>query len=60
MSGDVDLGLVAGTRIEAEIDSLSGDITLPPRRPPGGKSEQSLRLRAKTVSGDVIVRRITL
>lgn len=58
MSGDVDLGLPEGTRVEAEIDSLSGDVVLPPRRPPGGESERNLKLRAKTVSGDVIVRRV--
>lgn len=58
MSGDVELGLAEGTRVEAEIDSLSGDVTLPPRRPPSGQTERSLKLRAKTVSGDVVVRRV--
>ena len=58
MSGDVALGLPEGTRVEAEIDSLSGDVVLPPRRPPGGESERSLKLRAKTVSGDVLIRRV--
>ncbi len=58
MSGDVDLGLPEGTRVEAEIDSLSGDVTLPPRRPPRGQTERNLKLRAKTVSGDVVVRRV--
>jgi len=58
MSGDVDVGLPEGTRVEAEIDSLSGDVTLPSRRPPGGQTERVLKLRAKTVSGDVVVRRV--
>jgi hypothetical protein len=58
MSGDVDLGLPEGTRVEAEIDSLSGDVVLPSRRPPGGETEHNLKLRAKTVSGDVVVRRV--
>jgi DUF4097 and DUF4098 domain-containing protein YvlB len=58
MSGDVDLGLSEGTRVEAEIDSLSGDVVLPSRRPPNGESERNLKLRAKTVSGDVTVRRV--
>ena len=59
MSGDVDLGMPEGTRVEAEIDSLSGDVVLPPRRPPGGQAERSIKLRAKTVSGDVLVRRVS-
>ena len=58
MSGDVDLGLPEGTRVEAEIDSLSGDVVLPSRRPPAGGTERNLKLRAKTVSGDVVVRRV--
>ena len=58
MSGDVELGLPEGTRVEAEIDSLSGDVALPPRRPPDGQSERNLKLRVKTVSGDVVVRRV--
>ena len=58
MSGDVDLGLPEGTRVEAEIDSLSGDVVLPSRRPPDGDTERNLKLRAKTVSGDVVVRRV--
>ena len=58
MSGDVDLGLPEGTRVEAEIDSLSGDVVLPSRRSPNGDMDRNLKLRAKTVSGDVLVRRV--
>lgn len=58
MSGDVDLGVPEGTRVEAEIDSLSGDVVLPSRRPASGGAERNLKLRAKTVSGDVTVRRV--
>ena len=59
MSGDVDLGVPEGTRVEAEIDSLSGKVVLPPRHPPSGDTQRSLKLRAKTVSGDVVVRRVS-
>jgi hypothetical protein len=59
MSGDVDLGVPEGTRVEAEIDSLSGDVVLPSRRPPSGDTERNLKLRAKTVSGDVVVHRVS-
>ena len=58
LSGDISLGIPEGTRVEAEIDSLSGDVNLPPRRPPAGDSTKQMRLRAKTVSGDIDVRRV--
>lgn len=58
MSGDVDLGLLAGRQVEASIDSLSGDIRLPPRRPVSGEARETVRLRVKTVSGDVQVQKV--
>lgn len=58
MSGDVSVGLPVGRRVEAQIDSLSGDVTLPPRRPASGEAKESVRLRLKTVSGDVRLQRI--
>lgn len=53
MSGDLSVGVPEGTRVEAEIDSLSGNVRLPPRRQGGGDPERRMRLRAKTVSGDI-------
>ncbi|HKX76103.1 MAG TPA: DUF4097 family beta strand repeat-containing protein [Acidimicrobiia bacterium] len=58
MSGDVSVGLPEGRRVEAQIDSLSGDVTLPPRKAPTGGEKETVRLRAKTVSGDVRVERV--
>jgi DUF4097 and DUF4098 domain-containing protein YvlB len=58
MSGDIHLGVPEGTRVEAEIDSLSGEVRLPTRRPPGTDSVRQMRLRAKTVSGDIELRRV--
>ena len=58
MSGDVTVGLPEGRRVEAQIDSLSGDVTLPPRKAPSGGEKETVRLRAKTVSGDVRVERV--
>jgi hypothetical protein len=58
MSGDIHLGVPEGTRVEADIDSLSGEVKLPTRRPPGGDSVRQLRVRAKTVSGDIELRRV--
>jgi hypothetical protein len=58
LSGDISLGIPEGTRVEAEIDSLSGDVNLPSRRPPSGEARKQMRVRAKTVSGDIDLRRV--
>jgi Putative adhesin len=61
MSGDVVIGLPEGRIVEASIDSLSGEVRLPPRRTAStetgevGKKE-TVKLRLKTVSGDIQVR----
>jgi DUF4097 and DUF4098 domain-containing protein YvlB len=57
MSGDVVVGIPAGTKVEAQLDSLSGDVRLPPKRP-GDNPSRATRLRARTVSGDIEVRRV--
>jgi hypothetical protein len=58
MSGDLRVGLPSGRRVEAEIDSLSGDITLPPRKPSTPGASETVRLRLKTVSGDILLQRV--
>ena len=64
MSGDVAVGLPEGRIVEASIDSLSGDVTLPARRTPaeyaseGAKAKETVKLRLKTVSGDIQVHRV--
>lgn len=58
LSGDISLGVPEGTRVEAEIDSLSGDVKLPSRRPASGEATRHVRIRAKTVSGDIDLRRV--
>lgn len=58
MSGDVTVGIPKGTRVEAEIDSLSGDVTLPRKSIDDKAPTRSARLRAKTVSGDIKIDRV--
>jgi len=57
MSGDVVVGIPAGTKVDAQIDSLSGDVRFPPKRS-GVNPTRATRLRARTVSGDIEVRRV--
>ncbi|HEU4750085.1 MAG TPA: DUF4097 family beta strand repeat-containing protein [Acidimicrobiia bacterium] len=64
MSGDVRIGLPEGRVVEASIDSLSGEVRLPPRRtavgadPEGARARETVKLRLKTVSGDIQVTRV--
>jgi DUF4097 and DUF4098 domain-containing protein YvlB len=63
MSGDVAIGLPEGRIVEASIDSLSGEVRLPPRRtattdPEAAGTKETVKLRLKTVSGDIQVRRV--
>lgn len=69
VSGDLVIGLPKGIRLEAEINTLSGDVHLPPPSPPeppnpptpgsevqpqrNERPKRRVRLNAKTVSGDI-------
>jgi DUF4097 and DUF4098 domain-containing protein YvlB len=57
MSGDVSVGIPAGTRVEAQVDTLAGSVRFPPKQS-GNNPSRSTRLRARTVSGDIEVRRV--
>lgn len=61
VSGDLVIGLPKGIRLEAEINTLSGDVHLPTPSgsdgsagmPSDSSSKRRVRLNAKTVSGDI-------
>lgn len=65
VSGDLVIGFPRGTQLEADINTLSGDVQLPPPSPPPPPSpgavgsdqpprtRHRVRLNAKTVSGDI-------
>jgi DUF4097 and DUF4098 domain-containing protein YvlB len=57
VSGDVVLGLPGGIRVEPEISTLSGRISLPPKRTAEAAAPRLVRLRLKSVSGDITVER---
>jgi DUF4097 and DUF4098 domain-containing protein YvlB len=58
ISGDVKIGLPSGIRVEAEISTLSGRATLPEPAPAAERADRrAVRLRLKTVSGDIRVER---
>lgn len=58
ISGDVRVGLPSGIRVEADIATVSGRASLP-EPAAAGADRRPVRLRLKTVSGDIRVERTT-
>lgn len=58
VSGDVRLGLPSGIRVEPEISTLSGKVTLPTSAgTTDGGERRPVRVRLRTVSGDIRIER---
>jgi len=59
VSGDVSVGVVAGTRLFIDASSTSGEVSseLPVGDSPGEGDDTEAELRVKTVSGDIAVTR---
>ena len=58
ISGDVRLGLPTGIRVDADLATISGRAHLPDPSPSGGE-RRPVRLKVKTVSGDIRIERST-
>lgn len=59
LSGDVRMGLPSGIRVEADISTLSGKASMPEPAAPTAGDRRPVRLKLKTVSGDIrIVRSV--
>lgn len=59
MSGSVDIGIPAGSIVDLDATTLSGDIILPePQDAPPETTAGSVDLKVKLVSGDLKVRRV--
>ncbi len=59
VSGDIKVGVVAGTKVWLDVNSMSGDTTsdLDPSEAPATKNGESLRVKASSTSGDVRITR---
>lgn len=57
LSGDLRIGLPSGIRVEPEISTLSGRVTLPSPAARAEGERRPVRVRLRTVSGDVCVER---
>ena len=58
MSGDLVVRMPGGQRVDADISTLSGSLSLPDRAPQSDEPKKTVRLRLKTVSGDIRVERL--
>ena len=57
VSGDVRVGLPSGIRVQPEISTLSGKVSLPEPAAPSNEERRPVKLRLRTVSGDIRVER---
>lgn len=60
MSGDVTVGIPEGTKINLDVTTLSGELRLPEKRDGAEATapRRNISLRAKLVSGDLILKRV--
>lgn len=58
MSGNFEIGLETGTKVDLDASSLSGRVTWPPKKDPPPDLKRQMRMKAKSVSGDLTINRI--
>jgi len=58
VSGDVRVGLPSGIRVDPEISTMSGKVSLPPPADATTSGERrTVKVRLRTVSGDIRIER---
>lgn len=58
VSGDLVIGVPAGTRADLDLSSFSGQVRLPERRAGGEPGDRYVRMAAKSISGDIVIERL--
>lgn len=57
LSGDIQIGLPSRIRVDADLKSMTGQISIPERDPSAAPPERSIRLEARTTTGDIRIER---
>lgn len=58
MSGDLRIGIPAGTKLDLDVSLLSGKLNLPKKGSTPPPTERQMRIKAKLVSGDMTIKRV--
>lgn len=58
MSGSIELGIPEGTRVDLDVNTLSGKLRTPPKKESSVPVERHMSVRAKLVSGDLTIERL--
>ena len=58
MSGSIDLGIPEGTRVDLDVNILSGKLRTPEKRDASVPVERHMTIKAKLVSGDLTLDRL--
>ena len=59
LSGDFDIGLPTGVRVEPDINTMTGTVKVPERDPDASAPTRTVQLTARTTSGNVEIRRVS-
>lgn len=59
MSGGFEIGMEPGTKVDLDASSLSGRVKWPPKPAVPSEIKRETSLRAKSVSGDLTIKRLT-
>lgn len=59
MSGSFEVGMETGTKVDLDCTSLSGKVIWPPKVDPPPQVRRQVAIKAKSMSGDLILKRIT-
>lgn len=58
MSGDIQVGVPSGTKLDLDATLLSGKLNLPEKTSAPPPTERQMRIKAKLVSGDLTIKRV--
>jgi DUF4097 and DUF4098 domain-containing protein YvlB len=58
MSGNVEIGMESGTKVDLDASLLSGKVKWPPKPAQPSEVKREMTLRAKSVSGDLVINRV--